>query len=177
MCPKEKRMPPSLFGTTEPTPAAIAAATATELGDELTLILRDTKQIRERLEGSMDNMVKDLVSRLEAMCPTKLGEDSASLSEITKNIATRLDGLTPGTDMAAIYQHTKDIAKRIDGLARTQDLERILEKLDKPGPLKRLEEYILDLRAAVEASRWPEAMAAASAISAYVICSALSKRT
>jgi hypothetical protein len=171
-------MAPSFFGTSEPTPAAIAAATATELGDELTLILRDAKQIRERLEGSMDNMVKDLFSRLEAMCPTaKFGEDIASLSETTKNIAARLDGLMPGTDMAAIYQHTKDIAKRIDGLARTQDLERILEKLDKPGPLKRLEEYILDLRAAVEASKWPEAMAAASAISAYVICSALSKRT
>ena len=125
----------------------------------------------------MDNMVKDLFSRLEAMCPTKLGEDIAALSETTKNITARLDGLTPGTDMAAIYQHTKDIAKRIDGLARTQDLERILEKLDKPGPLKRLEEYILDLRAAVEAAKWPEAMAAASAISTYVICSALSKRT
>ena len=133
MCPKEKRMARSLFGTTEPTPAAIAAATATELGDELTLILRGTKQIRERLEGSMDNMVKDLFSRLEAMCPTKLGEDLASLSETTKNITARLDGLMPGTDMAAMYQHTKDIAKRIDGFAWTQDLERILEKLDKPG--------------------------------------------
>ena len=83
----------------------------------------------------------------------------------------------PGTDIEAIYRHTQEIARRIDGLARTQDLERILEKLDKPGPLKRLEEYILELEAAVEASRWPQAMAAASAISAYVFCSALSKRT
>ena len=148
-------MAPSLFGTTDPTPATIAAATATELGDELTLILRDTKQIRERLEGTMDNMVKDMFSRFEALCPHKqFDEDMASISETTKNIAARLDGL-----------------------ARTQDPERILEKLDKPGPLKRLEEYILGLKAAVEASRWPEAMAAASAISAYVICSALSKRT
>ena len=125
----------------------------------------------------MDNMVKDLFSRLEAMCPTKLGEDIASLSETTKNITARLDGLTPGTDMAAIYQHTKDIAKRIDGLARTQDLERILEKLDTPGPLKRLDEYTLELKAAAGTAEWPEAMAAASALSAYMICSALSKRT
>lgn len=171
-------MAPSLFGTTDPTPATIAAATATELGDELTLILRDTKQIRERLEGTMDNMVKDMFSRFEALCPHKqFDEDMASISETTKNIAARLDGLVPGTDMEAIYRHTQEIARRIDGLARTQDLEKILEKLDKPGPLKRLEEYILELKAAVEASRWPEAMAAASAISAYVICSALSKRT
>ena len=171
-------MAPSLFGTTDPTPATIAAATATELGDELTLILRDTKQIRERLEGTMDNMVKDMFSRFEALCPHKqFDEDMASISETTKNIAARLDGLVPGTDLEAIYRHTQEIARRIDGLARTQDLERILEKLDKPGPLKRLEEYILELKAAVEASRWPEAMAAASAISAYVICSALSKRT
>ena len=171
-------MAPSLFGTTDPTPATIAAATATELGDELTLILRDTKQIRERLEGTMDNMVKDMFSRFEALCPHKqFDEDMASISETTKNIAARLDGLVPGTDLEAIYRHTQEIARRIDGLARTQDLEKILEKLDKPGPLKRLEEYILELKAAVEASRWPEAMAAASAISAYVICSALSKRT
>ena len=171
-------MAPSLFGTTDPTPATIAAATATELGDELTLILRDTKQIRERLEGTMDNMVKDMFSRFEALCPHKqFDEDMASISETTKNIAARLDGLVPGTDMEAIYRHTQDIARRIDGLARTQDLEKILEKLDKPGPLRRLEEYMLELKAAVEASRWPEAMAAASAISAYVICSAFSKRT
>jgi hypothetical protein len=171
-------MAPSLFGTTDPTPATIAAATATELGDELTLILRDTKQIRERLEGTMDNMVKDMFSRFEALCPHKqFDEDMASISETTKNIAARLDGLVPGTDLEAIYRHTQEIARRIDGLARTQDLEKILEKLDKPGPLKRLEEYMLELKAAVEASRWPEAMAAASAISAYVICSALSKRT
>jgi hypothetical protein len=171
-------MAPSLFGTTDPTPATIAAATATELGDELTLILRDTKQIRERLEGTMDNMVKDMFSRFEALCPHKqFDEDMASISETTKNIAARLDGLAPGTDLEAIYRHTQEIARRIDGLARTQDLEKILEKLDKPGPLKRLEEYMLELKAAVEASRWPEAMAAASAISAYVICSALSKRT
>jgi hypothetical protein len=171
-------MAPSLFGTTDPTPATIAAATATELGDELTLILRDTKQIRERLEGTMDNMVKDMFSRFEALCPHKqFDEDMASISETTKNIAARLDGLVPGTDLEAIYRHTQEIARRIDGLARAQDLEKILEKLDKPGPLKRLEEYILELKAAVEASRWPEAMAAASAISAYVICSALSKRT
>ena len=171
-------MPPSLFGATEPTPASIAAATATELGDELTLILRDTKQIRERLEGSMDNMVKDLFSRLEAMCPQKqFDEEMALISETTKKIAARLDGLMPGPDMDAIYQHTKEIAKRIEGLARTQDLERILEKLDKPGPLKKIEEYTLELKAAVEAAKWPEAMAAASAISTYVICSAPSKRT
>lgn len=113
-------MPPSLFGATEPTPASIAAATATELGDELTLILQDTKQIRERLEGSMDNMVKDLFSRLEAMCPQKqFDEEMALISETTKKIAARLDGLMPGPDMDAIYQHTKEIAKRIDGLART----------------------------------------------------------
>jgi DNA-directed RNA polymerase subunit F len=173
-------MAPSLFGTRETTPATIAAATASELGDELTLILQDTKQIRERLEGSMDNMVKDLFSRFEAMCPHKqFDQDVASISETTKNIASRLEGLAPGTqqDMEAIYQRTQDIVRRIDGLARTQDLERILEKLEKPGPLKRLDEYILELKAAVQGSKWPEALAAASAISAYVICSALSKRT
>ena len=93
-------MAPSLFGTTDPTPATIAAATATELGDELTLILRDTKQIRERLEGTMGNMVKDMFSRFEALCPHKqFDEDMASISETTKNIAARLDGLVPGTDM------------------------------------------------------------------------------
>ena len=140
-------MAPSLFGTTDPTPATIAAATATELGDELTLILRDTKQIRERLEGTMDNMVKDMFSRFEALCPHKqFDEDMASISETTKNIAARLDGLVSGTNMEAIYRHTQDIARRIDGLATTRDLERILEKLDKPGPLKRLDEYILELK-------------------------------
>ena len=96
-------MAPSLFGTTDPTPATIAAATATELGDELTLILRDTKQIRERLEGTMDNMVKDMFSRFEALCPHKqFDEDMASISKTTKNIAARLDGLVPGTDLEAI---------------------------------------------------------------------------
>ena len=40
-------------------------------------------------------------------CPHKqFDEDVASISETTKNIAARLDGLAPGADMEATYRHS-----------------------------------------------------------------------
>ena len=141
---------PESFGPPPADAAATATATGTEIADEITSILADTKEGLEMLSG--DNANKKLESSLQsiedALSAINDMEDEDAKAEVLQNVISQLgkSGLTQITDIMDTV--TKDHWIRRDERAG-DDHKEIIEMLttvdfNYPDNIKMLKEFYAD---------------------------------